>query len=122
MNDKNSIPGIPDGLEVIAFREAKYEETYLDLDGRVVRWTSTRTSSAKFVIVRKIEKPKRYRPFENGDEFKPHRDKWWKWKAVERTRPPVWYEDKCHGATSWQQSFDEKVFDDGSPFGVEVNE
>jgi len=122
MNDKNSIPGIPDGLEVIAFRKAKYEETYLDDYGHVCRWTLPAESHGHYLIVRKIEKPKQYRPFANGDEFKPHRDRWWRWKAVDRAQPPVWYEEKCHGTVSWQQSFDEKEFDDGSPFGVEVNE
>jgi len=49
------IPGIPDGLEVIAFREVEYDETFLDVDGRVRRWTDKfRGTEAKYVIVQKI--------------------------------------------------------------------
>jgi len=123
MNEKNRFPGIPDELEVIAFRGAEYEETYLDLFGRVVRWTETRTSAAKHVIVRKIEKPKQYRPFANGDEFKPHRDRWWQNKGMEsNVFPPSYYSDNYHCGKTWGESFINKVFDDGSPFGVELNE
>ena len=124
MNDKNSIPGIPDGLEVIAFREAKYEETYLDDHGRVCRWTLPAESSGHYLIVRKIEKPKRYRPFENAEEFKPFRDRWWRYKSEKFTsRPPRGYDD-CGwiGGDTWERLFDAIVFDDGTPFGVEVNE
>jgi hypothetical protein len=124
MNDKNSIPGIPDGLEVIAFRGAEYEETYLDLFGRVVRWTETCASATMRVIVRKIEKPKRYRQFENGEEFKPYRDRWWRYKSEKFTsRPPRGYDD-CGwiNGDTWGRLFDAIVFDDGSVFGVEVTE
>jgi hypothetical protein len=116
------VPGVPDGLEVVAFREVRYEEMYLNDD--VLRWTQTRTSAAKYVIVRKIEKQKQYRPFENGEEFKPYRDRWWRYKSEKFTsRPPRGYDD-CGWicGDTWGRLFDAIVFDDGSPFGVEVTE
>jgi hypothetical protein len=122
MNDKNSIPGIPDGLEVIAFREARYEETYLSDHGRVCRWMLPAESSGHYLIVRKIEKPKRYRPFANAEEFKPHRDRWWRDKGKSHVYAPSTYGDDYHCGASWEISFVNKLFDDGSPFGVEVNE
>jgi hypothetical protein len=83
------------------------------------------------VIVRKIERPKQYRPFANAEEFKPHRNRWWKWNPVKfpggvfppsRNNPPAWYDDNGHAAKTWQQSLSNKVFEDGTPFGVEVSE
>jgi hypothetical protein len=115
------ILGVPDGLEVVAFREANHEEMYLDNhDGSVLRWTQTRSSVAKYVIVRKIEKPKQYRQFKNGEEFKPFRDRWWRMKSesVDCCHPPVFYSDN----NDWGRAFDLLVFDDGTPFGVEVAE
>jgi hypothetical protein len=122
MNDKNSIPGIPDGFEAIAFREVKHGETYLYEDGRVVSWMQFHTSCTKYVIVRKIEKPKQYRQFANAEEFKPFRDRWWRNKGRGSVFPPSDYADNYHCGSSWGASFINKVFDDGSPFGVEVNE
>ena len=124
MNDKNSIPGIPDGFEVIAFREVKHGETYLLYeDGRVVSWMQFHTSCTKYVVVRTIEKPKQYRPFANAEEFKPHRDRWWQNKGMKSSVfPPSDYSDNYHCGKTWSESFINKVFDDGSPFGVELNE
>ena len=76
------------------------------------------------VIVRKIEKPKRYRQFENAEEFKPFRDRWWRYKSEKFTsRPPRGYDD-CGwiSGDTWERLFDAIVFDDGTPFGVEVTE
>jgi hypothetical protein len=117
------IPGIPDGLEVIAFREARYGETYIDPHGCVGRWPRSSTDTcSKYVIVQKIENQKGYRQFENAEEFKPFRDRWWRYKSEKFTsRPPRGYDD-CGwiGGDTWERLFDAIVFDDGTPFGVEV--
>lgn len=70
--------------------------------------------------IRRIEPT--YRPFASAEEFKPHRDRWWKYKydSRETVRQPFAYSDLGHGNETWAQSFNRKVFDDGSPFGVEV--
>ncbi|MFN7318331.1 MAG: hypothetical protein ACK5S6_02365 [bacterium] len=118
------VPGVPDGFVVIAFREAMYKETYLDDCGRVLRWWSKIDAVAKYLIVQRIEKPKRYRQFANAEEFKPFRDRWWRYKSEKFTsRPPRGYDD-CGwiSGDTWGRLFDAIVFDDGSPFGVEVTE
>jgi hypothetical protein len=75
------------------------------------------------VIIRKIETPKRYRPFASAEEFKPHRDRWWKSKKDDSTCfPPATYGDNLHCGLNWEESFENKLFDDGSPFGVECEE
>jgi len=126
------VPGVPDGWEVVAFREARYEETYLNHDGRVFRWTQTRTSAAKCVIVRKIETPKRYRQFKNGEEYSPHFDRIVIYKSQDKGdcfyRPSCFSNERVwlgpdHVGKQWGDAFIELRFkDDGTPFGVEVTE
>ena len=72
-------------------------------------------------VARKIE-PK-YRPFKNAEEFKPHRDKWWKYKDAGFVFwPPACYSDEGYSDTDWDYCFENQVFEDGTPFGVEVTE
>jgi hypothetical protein len=61
-----------------------------------------------------------YRPFANAAEFKPHRDKWWRVKTEteDACHPPHYYSDRH----DWQRSFDTLVFEDGTPFGVRVDQ
>jgi hypothetical protein len=63
-----------------------------------------------------------YRPFANAAEFEPHKNKWWRYKSADNDEqiPPALFNDKIHGVQYWQDSFDNKVFSDGSPFGVKV--
>jgi len=65
-----------------------------------------------------------YRPFANAAEFEPYRDKWWRHKSdvPSRRRPPVAYDGLGIGTESWEQCFISRFFDDGSPFGVMVEE
>jgi len=93
------------------------------IDRSVQAWEGPHPSTGLAVIVRKIEKPKKYRPFANAEEFKPHRDRWWKSKKDDSTCfPPATYGDNLHCGLNWEESFENKVFDDGTPFGVEVTE
>lgn len=71
-----------------------------------------------------IRRTPRFRPFANAEEFKPHRDRWWRFKtdAPHISYPPQKCSDLGHASSSWKSSHDEKVFDDGTPFGVEVKE
>ena len=64
----------------------------------------------------------KYRPFKNAKEFKPHRDKWWKYKDGDVVWPPACYSDKGYSDTDWDYCFENQVFEDGTPFGVEVTE
>jgi hypothetical protein len=119
------IDGVPDGYELVRIGPINNGESYLDSDGKVKVWDlgySTKIINF-FVVVRKAEKPKQYRPFANAEEFKPHREKWWKW--IEDTSgvfPPASYNEFSHEDETWIDSFHFKVFEDGSPFGVEVSE
>jgi hypothetical protein len=61
-----------------------------------------------------------YRPFANAKEFEPYRDKWWMYKDDPTLRPPAAYNGTCHAANRWDVSFERKIFEDGSPFGVKV--
>jgi hypothetical protein len=91
-------------------------------------------SDCDFPILRKIEVPKQYRPFANGEEFKPHRDRWvTRIDKNDTVACPgacriVAYDDQGilwdRWSQTWQDAFDAgRCFDDdGTPFGVEVTE
>ena len=77
--------------------------------------------SSTLAYARKIEP--QYRPFANAAEFKPFRDKWWKYKQDKEDRlvlirNPVCYSDHAHYGRTWQSRFNECEFEDGTPFGI----
>jgi len=63
-----------------------------------------------------------YRPFANAKEFAPHRDRWWRYESdvSSRRRPPCAYDGLGIGTESWEQCFNSRLFEDGSPFGIKV--
>ena len=77
-------------------------------------------------IIRKIEKPKQYRPFANGAEFEPHRDRWIRQtqgESVSFTRVDGYGDAGVTiqgNAYTYRELFDRRTFDQGNPFGVEV--
>jgi hypothetical protein len=99
-------------------------EHFIGRAGNVVHWGAEEESAAVYPIIRKIEKPARYRPFANAEEFKPHRDRWWRYNDdhKESLFPPASYGQKGHHTQNWKDSFDSKTFDDGTPFGVKIDE
>lgn len=116
------IPGVPDGWELVRIGVPSKGDYCLDAYAGVMEGEIGMVVARP--IVRKIENPKRYRQFENGEEFKPFRDRWWRYKSEKFTsRPPRGYDD-CGWicGDTWGRLFDAIVFDDGSPFGVEVTE
>ena len=71
------IEGIPDGWELVRIGQAMLGDYWLGSDGRIEKWEFATPSCVKnYVIIRKIEKPKQYRPFANAAEFEPFRDRW----------------------------------------------
>ena len=125
------IEGIPDGWELVAFRESSEGEYFVDNEGKIEKWTLGRKSGGKLVIIRKIENPKQYRPFANAAEA------YCLWDAVLKLANPAnGSEDSRYrinsitrdGATFGLQFFDYRkafemfVCDDGTPFGIEVTE
>ena len=129
-----SIEGIPDGWELVRFDYAANGEQYLTSDGDVTNHTNARLSGIKRLIIRKIEKPKRYRPFANAAEFEPHRDKWLVFFDYEysdlsdqKSRVLVYGDDRFWigedgSVYDWNEAFKSWQFEDGTPFGVEVTE
>ena len=123
----SSIPGLEhlakDGWEIVRYDFVSPGECHEGHDGTVWKWDGLGPSAAKHIIVRKIVKPKTYRPFANAAEFKPHRDRWWRYndsEDSEHTIPPSSYSKIGPSGSNWQQAFEGRQFDDGTPFGVEV--
>jgi hypothetical protein len=124
------IPGVPEGWELVELRRARKGEYYVDGEGRPQRTHAD--LHAVWPIIRKIEKPARYRPFKDAEEFKPHRDRWIKLTVAESdgvyyTFRVVSYDDwgVVFGGSkeTYQAVFSRYVFDDdGTPFGVKIDE
>jgi hypothetical protein len=124
-----NVPGVPDGWKLLEFRKAVSGDCVIDTRGLVMTWSGGE-SVYVYPIVRKIEKSKQYRPFANAEEFVPYRDRWWKFKTFSldldpnelMTNPPAAYNHRGFSGCTWQQAFNGRVFDDGTPFGLEVSE
>jgi hypothetical protein len=132
-----TIEGVPEGWELVGIRRPKYNEFHLDSLGRVV-CCGIENNSWTYPIIRKIEKPKRYRPFANAEEFKPFRDRWV--RIVSPSGCEIELDDIDVGAVmridgynddsvcTWvgwcvyQNAFAVCEFEDGTPFGIEVTE
>jgi hypothetical protein len=121
------IEGVPEGYEIVRIGRPEKRELFIDSTGQVGTSNGLEVSYC-FAIVRKIEKPKQYRPFANAEEFKPHRHKWWRMKKLvtgdshPSFRPSCSYSDWGFGGNLWKDCFERYVFEDGTPFGVEVSE
>ncbi len=121
-----TIEGIPDGWEPVRYDFAYFGESYLGGHGEIFV-QSQRQSPIKRLIIRKIEKPKRYRPFANAAEFEPFRDRWVRHKSNSDSCMRIdGYGNKGVTIQGCVHDFDEmledRTFDDGTPFGIEVTE
>ena len=123
-----SIEGIPDGWGFVRVGNVFYGEHWVNNGGLPQQWYSvTESTSKNYVIIRKIEKPKQYRPFANAAEFEPHRDRWFRPKcSPDQCILTTAYNDRGHWTAkeqdTWEAMFELYTFDDGTPFGVEVVE
>ena len=127
------IEGIPDAWELVAFRHAVPGDHFLNIRGLPELWSLSVPSSGIYVIIRKIEKPKQYRPFANAAEYMPNWGKPVDWKendispcncaVVCANTTFIWvaFGDKVQ-RFDWEQAFEKIWFADGTPFGVEVVE
>jgi hypothetical protein len=131
----NQIPGVPEGWEAVSFDYVSDGEWWLDKDCYPIQHTSSVRTQSRRLIIRKIEKPATYRPFANAEEFKPHRDRWLTRKDkrdpthVDGACRVVAYDDQGSWVTTgdyhtWEAAFDSgRCFDDdGTPFGVRIDE
>jgi hypothetical protein len=138
----NQIPGVPEGWELVhANRLAEAGEVILTEEGSP--YVSQSGSARPFPIIRKIKKPAAYRPFANAEEFKPHRDRWVKvikaqderntdledWFGIGSFLKIMGCEESGlwlrvpGGWVTYESAFDCFVFDDdGTPFGVRIDE
>lgn len=128
-----TIEGIPDGWELVAFRRAVSGDYFLNTRGLPEPWTLNVSSGSVFTIIRKIEKPKQYRPFKNAAEFRPHKERWilraykdWvdgdgEYRISGFDDDGVW-SNQTEFCSYQQMLDDDRRFDDGTPFGIEVTE
>ena len=69
-----------------------------------------------------------YRPFKNAEEFKPYREKWLRYKnnidapAYGAFKPFRYSDDDIQllKLLTWEQAFNDVIFEDGTPFGIKV--
>jgi hypothetical protein len=129
-----NVPGVPDGWELVGIRKIKQGDYSINRVGDPFEWT-TCESDTVWPIIRKIEKPAKYRPFANAEEFKPHRDRWLTRKdksdpahlsgacrVVAYCDNHLWWADGR--VSTYQEEFNHgRCFDDdGTPFGVKIDE
>ena len=123
-----SVEGIPDGWKLVRVGKVKPGEVRVAADGTPAEWNSVESDSANYVIIRKIEKPKQFRPFANAAEFEPHRDRWIchpnvkekKFRIAAYDDNMIWSNDRGYQYSNLFESG--TLFEDGTPFGVEVTE
>lgn len=121
---EQQIEGVPDGWRLVRISKwPKVGEYAIYSPGEVVRVTEPDQWELA-CIVEEIKQPKQHRPFANAAEFEPHRDRWWRFKKDEENqrRRPESYNDRNYWGCSWQEIFELAVFDDGTPFGVDITE
>ena len=131
----NQIPGVPEGWEIERIGRPIFKVDHVVCYDGQPMLCDYESSYLNRVIIRKIEKPARYRPFANAEEFKPHRDRWMTRKDkrdpthVDGACRVVAYDDQGSWFTTgdyhtWEAAFDSgRCFDDdGTPFGVKIDE
>jgi hypothetical protein len=128
--NSNKIPGVPEGWEAVSFDYVSDGEHWLDKDGDPIQHTSSVRTQCKRLIIRKIVKPAKYRPFKDAEEFKPHRDRWIRQKESDSIFRVITYDEDGLFALieivvdpfCWEEAFEDFVFDDdGTPFGVRID-
>jgi hypothetical protein len=132
------VPGVPDGWELVGIDYPVKGDCYTR-NGGVYEWASAHPSGEMYPIIRKIEKPKQFRPFANAEEFRPHRDRWVEVVSEDNNcgcqleESDVGGDRSIHGCNehsvciwegwmTYRDAFKCFAFDDGTPFGVEVTE
>ncbi len=118
------IEGVPEGYELVRIGIPQDGDLFMHgRVGHIDEYDESVFYNTVYPIVRKVERPKKYRPFANAEEFKPHRDKYVRFIGVEKG---FWKLTSIHdeGANGeeWNVLFKKYVFEDGTPFGVEVSE
>jgi hypothetical protein len=122
----NQIPGVPEGWEMVRIGKPEIDEWFIDgLDNLVQAIDDNHFYGC--VILRKIEKPAKYRPFISCVEIEPffNRNLRWKNGTIGLLRISIADNGGIFiGSANYtfQRAFDVLVLDDGTPFGVEIDE
>jgi hypothetical protein len=131
----DKIPGTPEGWELVAIRKPVRDVDHiLGPDLQPVLCDHVQ-QNFNCVIIRKIEKPAAYRPFANAEEFKPHRDRWITRKdksdpthldgacrVVAYCDNHLWWADGRNSTYKEELDHGRCFDDDGTPFGVKIDE
>ena len=125
----SSIEGIPEGWELVRVGKPKTGEFFID----GLSCPHQAMDDEHFhgcAVIRKIKLPKQYRAFANAEEFKPYRDRWLARTDENGLRLDGEFQLDGFDDTgiwlgsnhlSYKDALDRGgVFDDGTPFGVEV--
>ena len=128
-----TIEGIPEGWELVRVGHPVIEvEWVLNHYGDPILFSGNPNVNpgSNWPIIRKIERPKQYRPFANAAEYEPHRDRWIRRSHTGRPGAKGCYRAFAYDEwgvfdrgtkSSYEEMFSEgRQFDDGTPFGVEV--
>lgn len=131
--------GIPDGWELVRIGQVIDGEHYLGMNGKILLCEGVFIGKS-YVVIRKIEKPKQYRPFANATEYFANRREGFAvdWKIKNDTAPGFFAvvsanEIYCWVAFGteierfdWDRAFEKLQFrnvdNSTSPFGIEVTE
>jgi hypothetical protein len=129
----NQIPGVPEGWIIERIGKPIFNVDWvIGFDGEP-RLCDYDSSYLNRVIIRKIEKPARYRPFANAAEFEPHRDRWVQYtspsvgdcsayRVSAYTSERVWLGPDNSGKEYKVAFYCLNFDDDGTPFGVKIDE
>lgn len=125
------VEGIPDGWELVRVGEVQHGEFFILSDGLIEQHDEDKAlrMNKNYVIIRKIEKPKKFRPFANAAEFLAHH---LSGDFIDVGAGEFAKVQHCSDRGIWF-SGDEDIqlyadaiadlkFRDGTPFGVEVTE
>ena len=119
------VEGIPDGWELVKIGVPKTGDWMISPEGKPDR--AIKDFTTLWPIIRKIKKPKRYRPFANAAEAEPFWDAKLQFKGlgVDRFRVTAIRATGVIVGASWysyKEAFEQVECIDGTPFGVEVIE
>ena len=103
---------------------------FIDVAGQPREYPYEVNGGGVFPIIRKTEKPARYRPFKNAEEYLPH------WGQPVRTKGSPGFDSivSMSGASVYvaiaddneeytmQEALGKLTFADGTPFGVRIDE
>jgi hypothetical protein len=131
----DQIPGVPEGWELVRIDNPAHGEWFIDGVGLPKQYPYENPCGGKFPIIRKIEKPAKYRPFKDAEEFKPHRDRWLTRKdksdpthiggacrVVAYCDNHLWWADGRNSTYKEELDHGRCFDDDGTPFGVRIDE